>query len=78
VGANVSVWTTRDGQPTSQPLDDSQVANLTGLVEVAAVAALAAVLALTGFLARWWLNRRRLAGWDADWQATEPRWTTRA
>jgi len=45
---------------------------------VAAVAALAAVLALAGFLARWWLNRRRLTGWDADWQATEPRWTTRA
>ena len=78
VGAIVSVWTTRDGRATWQPLDDSQVANLTGLAEVAAVAALAAVLALINVLARWWLNRRRLAGWDADWQATEPRWTTRA
>jgi hypothetical protein len=34
-------------------------------------------LALAGVLAQWSLNRRRLAGWDADWQATGPRWTTR-
>ena len=77
-GAKVSVWTTRDGWPTPQPLTGSQVANLTSLAEVAAVAALAAALALIYVLARWWLNRRRLAGWDTDWQATEPRWTTRA
>jgi hypothetical protein len=77
-GAKVSVWTTRDGQPTSQPLTGSQVASLTDLAEFAGVAGLAVALALAGALARWWLNRRRLAGWDADWQATEPRWTTRA
>jgi hypothetical protein len=77
-GARVTVWTTRDGQPTSPPLDGSQVASLTMLGEVTGVAALAALLALAGVLARWSLNRRRLAGWDADWQATEPRWTTRA
>lgn len=77
-GAKVSVWTTRDGWPTAPPLTGSQVANLTGLAEFAGVAGLAMALALPGALARWWLNRRRLAGWDADWQATEPRWTTRA
>ncbi len=77
-GAKVSVWTTRDGQLTSQPLTSSQVASLTGLAGFAAVAGLAVVLTLAGKLAGWWLNRRRLAGWDADWQATEPRWTTRA
>lgn len=76
-GAKVSVWSTRDGQLTWQPLTGSQVANLAGLAELAGVAGLAAVLALAGALARWVLNRRRLAGWDADWQATEPRWTTR-
>ena len=77
-GAKVSVWTTRDGQPTPAPLNDSQVTNLTSLAELAGVAGLAVALALTDSLARWWLNRRRLAAWDADWQATEPRWTTRA
>ena len=77
-GAKVRVWTTRDGQPTSPPLTGSQVANLTGLAGFAGVVGLAVALTLAGALARWLLNRRRLAGWDADWQATEPRWTTRA
>jgi hypothetical protein len=78
VGARLPVWTTRDGQPAEQPLNDSQVASLTVFGAVTGVAALAAVLALAGILARWSLARRRLAGWDADWRATEPRWTTRA
>jgi hypothetical protein len=78
VGAKLRMWTTRDGRPAVQPLSNSQVASLTVLGEVTGVAALAAALALAGVLARWSLNRRRLAGWDADWQSTEPRWTTRA
>ena len=77
-GAKLSIWTTRDGQPTTRPLDSNSVASLAVLAAVAGVAALAAALALAGALAHWSLNRRRLAGWDADWQATEPRWTTRA
>jgi hypothetical protein len=77
-GAKVMVWTTSDGQLTTQPLTSSQVASLARLAEIAVVAGLAMVLTAAGALARWWLNRRRLAGWDADWRATEPRWTTRA
>lgn len=78
VGARLSVWTTRDGQPAEQPLNGSQVASLTAFGAVTGVAALAVALALAGILARWRLTRRRLADWDADWQATGPRWTTRA
>jgi hypothetical protein len=33
------------------------------------------VLVCAGQLARSMLGRRRLAAWDADWQATEPQWT---
>lgn len=41
-------------------------------------AVLLAVLLLgTGRLVRWMLNRRRMAGWDADWQAAGPRWSGR-
>ncbi len=78
VGAKLRMWTTRDGQPAGPPLGDSQVASLTVLGAVTGVAALAVTLALAGALARWSLTRRRLAGWAADWQSTEPRWTTRA
>jgi hypothetical protein len=77
-GARLSVWTTRAGQPAAEPLNGSQVASLTLLGEAAGVTALAIALALAGVLARWTLNRYRLAAWDADWEVTGPRWTTRA
>ena len=78
VGATVPVWTTRDGQLTSQPIGESQVASLADLGEMAGAAAVALLLAIVGFLARRSLDKRRMAAWDADWQATGPRWTTRA
>lgn len=77
-GAAVPVWTTRNGQLTSHPVSDSQVASLTDLGAITGVTAVALVLTLVGLLARRSLNKGRLAAWDADWQATEPRWTTRA
>jgi hypothetical protein len=78
VGATVSVWTTRNGQLTSHPLGDSQVASLTKLGEITGVAAVALLLTIVGVLARRSLDKRRMAAWDADWQSTGPRWTTRA
>lgn len=77
-GATVPVWTTRNGQLTSHPMNGSQVASVTDLGAITGVTAVALVLTLAGLLARWSLNKGRLAAWDADWQATGPRWTTRA
>lgn len=76
-GTAVRVWTTRDGQLTNPPLQDSQVAEQADLAEVAAVAALAILLTITGLLTCRALGKRRMAAWDADWRTTEPRWTTR-
>jgi hypothetical protein len=67
-----------DGQLTGQPMNDSQVASLVILAAVGAVAGVALALASAGGLARWSFNRRRMAAWDIDWQATGPRWTTHA
>ena len=77
-GATVDVWTTRDGQLTSHPIGESQVASLADLGEIAGAATVAVLLALVGVLARWSLDKRRMAAWEADWQSTGPRWTTRA
>lgn len=77
-GGTVQVWTDQAGDLTSPPLLDSQVAGQATLAEVGAVFAVATVLILAGAMTRRALNRRRLAAWDADWRATEPRWTTRA
>jgi hypothetical protein len=77
-GASLGVWTTRAGRLTPHPLSRSQVAVLTVAGGLAGAAAIALALALAGVLFRRSLDRRRMAAWDADWQATGPRWTTRA
>jgi hypothetical protein len=77
-GALVRVWTTRDARLASPPMGGAQVTSLADLGEAAGAAAVALVLVLTGVLARWSLDRRRMAAWDAGWQATGPRWVTRA
>ena len=59
-------------------MNDSQAASLVILAEAGGVAGAALALASAGGLARWSFNRRRMAAWDIDWQATGPRWTTRA
>jgi hypothetical protein len=76
-GTTVPVWTTRDGQLTDPPLQDSQIADQVVSAEIAGVLVLAVTLAVTGLLARRALDKRRMAAWDADWRTTEPRWTTR-
>jgi len=78
VGATVRVWVTRDGQLTSPPVTESQVASAADLGAMAGAAAVAVLLALVGVLGRRSLDKRRMAAWDADWVSTEPRWTTRA
>ena len=77
-GATVRVWTTRDGQLTSMPMGQAQVAYLAGLGEMAGAATVALLLALVEVLARRSLDKRRMAAWEADWQTTGPRWTTHA
>jgi hypothetical protein len=76
-GTTVRIWVTRDGQPTSQPLQDSQVAGQATLAGMLGVVALGFLLTITGALVRHVLNNRRMAAWAADWRATGPRWTAR-
>lgn len=77
-GASVQVWTTRDGQLTEPPMQDSQVTGTAGFAGALGVIALGVLLAVIGMLARRALDKRRMAAWDAEWRATGPRWTTRA
>lgn len=78
VGGTLQVWTDRAGDPTTAPLLDSQVAGQTAFGEALGVITPAVVIIAAGALARRALNKSRMAAWDADWQATGPRWTTRA
>ena len=77
-GTTVRVWTTSDGQLADPPVQDSQVTGTTGFAGALGVIALGVLLGITGMVARRALDKRRMAGWDAEWRATGPRWTTRA
>ena len=76
-GTEVQEWVTLDGQVTNPPLPDQGPGDQAVLAGAAAVAAVGALLTVTGVFGRWALNRRRIAAWDADWRATEPQWTGR-
>jgi hypothetical protein len=73
----VRIWVDHSGQLANPPLTRDQVAGRTQLAAGSAVAGLAMMLAAAGWLARRALDRRRLAGWDAEWLANGPRWSPR-
>ena len=77
-GRTVPVWVDASGQLTkAPPLRPSQVHEQAVLAAAAAVVALGYLMPCAGLLACGLLARRRLAAWDSDWRATEPRWTRR-
>ena len=78
VGSTQWLWTTADGQLTNPPLQDSQVTGQAYVAEGFGLVTLAVLLAITGLVTRWTLDKRRMAAWDAEWRATGPRWTTHA
>lgn len=76
-GSTVMVWVDPAGRPTSHPLHRSQVWGLVAAADVLTFVFASFILLCAGRLARYVLDRRRLAAWDADWRATEPHWTGR-
>lgn len=76
-GATLRLWTARDGQLTSHPIGKSQVVSVVDVSEITGAVMVGLLLAAVGVLARWSVDRRRMAAWVDDWQSTDPRWTTR-
>jgi hypothetical protein len=77
VGARISVWLNRSGQPTGPPAD--QTVMIIYSLAAGAMVAVAAAIVLLGIyaLCRVVLDRRRLAAWESAWDRTGPTWTTR-
>jgi hypothetical protein len=73
--AVVPVWLDRAGQVMFPPQTAGQVQERVLVAAAAALAALAVLLASLALLARRVLDRRRIAGWDAAWQAVGPQWS---
>ena len=76
-GSTVTVWVNQSGQLTNSPLQYSQAKGRTVIAQVLTVTTLAVMLIIVGRASRWALDRRRLAAWDAEWLATERRWSSR-
>ena len=76
IGTVLRVWVAASGRLTGIPLRHRQIERQAVLAGVLAYAGLVLVLLGAAALVRRILDYRRLAAWDAAWQATGPRWTT--
>ncbi len=74
-GTTVPVWADASGRLHSPPLQHVKVTSRALLAATLAPIMLGLLLLFAGWLARRVLDRRRLAGWDADWWVTGPQWT---
>lgn len=74
-GATVPVWLDRAGNVQIPPQTQSQVQDRAIVAAAVALAALAVLLASLALLVQRLLDRRRLASWDAAWQAVGPQWS---
>jgi hypothetical protein len=75
-GTRVAVWLNPSGQPVAPPAGPA-VMIIYALITGAAVTGVAGVALLIAYaLARYVLDRRRLAGWEIAWAKTGPSWTT--
>ncbi len=76
-GSTVRVWVDNSGRVTSAPLTTAQIIHRAVATVILAPIALAVLLLSMAAMARRLLERRRLAGWEAGWEAIEPQWTHR-
>jgi hypothetical protein len=76
-GATVLVWVDAKGQLAHPPLARTGAIAQVVRAVLAVTAGLGLLLIAVGWVVSFLLDRYRLAGWEADWSATEPRWTRR-
>lgn len=74
-GQSIRVWVNGSGWLSGPPLSARQLSIRVIAVAALMPAVLAVVLLAIGSLARWLLNRSKLAAWEADWALVEPQWT---
>jgi hypothetical protein len=74
-GQSVPLWVDQAGWPAGPPPAHRAVLARETAAAAVAIICLGIVLLCVADLARWRLDRRRLAGWEAEWAAVGPRWT---
>jgi hypothetical protein len=76
-GHRETIWVDSSGQLVYPPIGQGQIASRVIAVVALTPAALGAVLLITLWLIRRFLDRRRMTNWAAEWSAVEPQWTKR-
>lgn len=76
-GTAVTAWTDWSGKLTGVPVDPADITGQEAAAALAASVVLSALLLALWAYAGVFLDRRRMADWDADWARTEPQWTGR-
>jgi len=76
-GSIVTVWIDASGRPAHAPLTHADVVARVIGAAITTPVVLALLLCSVGWAASRVLDRHRLALWEADWLAVEPRWTKR-
>ena len=74
-GSTQTVWLDRAGHVRVPPQSAGQARDQAATTALLVLAALALLLGIASRLARWALDRRRLAGWEAAWLTVGPRWS---
>jgi hypothetical protein len=74
-GSKQTVWLDSRGRVQVPPLTPARLGTTVDAAMLISAGALAVVVGILTLLARWFLDRRRLAGWEADWLAVGPTWS---
>lgn len=74
-GAEVEVWTDGRGALSAEPPTPGEAVVEAGVLGVVAGLALSGLVFGAGGAGRWWLDRRRVERWGADWARIGPLWS---
>jgi hypothetical protein len=74
-GSRIRIWLDRSGQWAGPPLSQQIVVVRVTTAVTGTIILLATVLGAVASVGRWLLDRRRIAGWEADWNCVGPQWT---
>jgi len=74
-GSRIRIWLDRSGQWAGPPLSQQIVVVRVTTAVTGTIILLATVLGAVASVGQWLLDRRRIAGWEADWNCVGPQWT---
>ncbi|MEU6378733.1 hypothetical protein [Streptomyces sp. NPDC046909] len=74
-GTTLTLWADAQGHLVAAPPSSSEAAVEAGSLGAAAALAATGVICGAGRVARWRLDRRRIAQWSREWELVGPRWS---